>query len=185
MKNKTNGYDNGLLTLSEWTIRVGQLSARLGMALVIGWIGAMKFTSYEAHGISGFVENSPLLSWFYKVVSIQQFSNALGVIELSIAAGMLLGLAFPRIAIASALAACAMFATTLSFMVTTPGTFEQSLGFPALSVVPGQFLIKDAATLGLSVLLLGESLKQYVLSTRVCLPHNKTAPPISFQETLA
>lgn len=166
MKNETNANDSGLLALSEWTIRVGQLSARIGMALVIGWIGAMKFTSYEAHGISGFVENSPLLSWLYKVLTVQQLSNALGVVELAIAVGLMLGLAFPRIAIASALAAFGMFATTLSFMVTTPGTFEQSLGFPALSVVPGQFLVKDAASLGLSLLLLGEGLKQYVLGAR-------------------
>jgi len=57
-----------------------------------------------------------------------------------------------------------MFFTTLSFMLTTPGTFEPTLGFPALSVVPGQFLIKDAASLGLALLLLGQGLKQYAVS---------------------
>ncbi len=163
MTNETNTAGNKLLALSEWTIRAGQLSGRLGLSLVIGWIGAMKFTSYEAQGISGFVMNSPLLSWLYKVVTIQQLSNALGVVELAIAAGLILGLAFPRITIAAALAALGMFVTTLSFMVTTPGTFEPSLGFPALSVVPGQFLIKDAASLGLSLSLIGEGLNQYAL----------------------
>ena len=153
-----------LLQLAESIILVGQLSARIGLALVIGWIGAMKFTAFEAQGISGFVQNSPMLSWTYSMLSIQQFSNTLGVIELLIAAGLLLGATRPLIGIISALGAFGMFFTTLSFMLTTPGTFEPTLGFPALSVVPGQFLIKDAASLGLALLLLGQGLKQYAVS---------------------
>jgi len=66
-----------LLPLAESIILVGQLSARIGLALVIGWIGAMKFTAFEAQGISGFVQNSPMLSWTYSMLSIQQFSNTL------------------------------------------------------------------------------------------------------------
>ena len=31
--------------------RVGGLLARYGLAVVIGWIGLLKFTSYEAQGI--------------------------------------------------------------------------------------------------------------------------------------
>jgi uncharacterized membrane protein YkgB len=51
-----------------------------------------------------------------------------------------------------------MFLTTLSFLVTTPGVWEPSLGgFPALSAVPGQFLIKDLALLGISLWSLGEA----------------------------
>jgi Protein of unknown function, DUF417 len=51
-----------------------------------------------------------------------------------------------------------MFLTTLSFLVTTPGVWEPSLGgFPALSTVPGQFLIKDLALLGISLWTLGEA----------------------------
>jgi len=36
---------------------------RYGLALVIGWIGVMKFTGYEAQGIEPLVAHSPLLSW--------------------------------------------------------------------------------------------------------------------------
>jgi hypothetical protein len=51
-----------------------------------------------------------------------------------------------------------MFLTTLSFLITTPGVWEPSLGgFPALSAVPGQFLIKDLALLGISLCTLGEA----------------------------
>jgi uncharacterized membrane protein YkgB len=51
-----------------------------------------------------------------------------------------------------------MFLTTLSFLVTTPGVWEPSLGgFPALSAVPGQFLVKDLALLGMALWSLGEA----------------------------
>ena len=42
----------------------------------------------------------------------------------------------------------------------TPGVWEPSLGgFPALSALPGQFLIKDLALLGISLWSFGESWK--------------------------
>src|SRR5262249_32663833 len=67
----------------------------------------------------------------------------------------------PVLARASALGsalAVGMFLTTLSFLVTTPGVWEPSLGgFPALSALPGQFLIKDLALLGISLWSLGEA----------------------------
>jgi uncharacterized membrane protein YkgB len=36
---------------------------RYGLALVIGWIGMMKFKGYEAQGIEPLVTHCPLLSW--------------------------------------------------------------------------------------------------------------------------
>jgi uncharacterized membrane protein YkgB len=54
--------------------------------------------------------------------------------------------------------AIGLFATTLSFLFSTPG-WEPSLGFPALSAMPGQFLLKDIVLFGASVWSLGESLK--------------------------
>ena len=53
-----------------------------------------------------------------------------------------------------------MFLTSLSFLVTTPGVWERSLGgFLALSALPGQFLLKDLALLGISLWTLGETWK--------------------------
>src|SRR5271166_5704348 len=54
---------------------LGQHVIRYGLVLVLLWIGGMKFTAYEAQGIKGLVENSPLLSWAYAVLSVQGFSN--------------------------------------------------------------------------------------------------------------
>jgi uncharacterized membrane protein YkgB len=51
-----------------------------------------------------------------------------------------------------------MFLTTLSFLASTPGVFEASAeGFPALSVVPGQFLLKDVVLLAAALWSLAEA----------------------------
>jgi len=49
-----------------------------------------------------------------------------------------------------------MFATTLSFLATTPGVWEEDEGPPKLSLV-GQFLAKDSVYLAASLLLAAES----------------------------
>lgn len=52
--------------LSRWDARLTtltDLAARYSLVLVIAWIGALKFTSYEAHGIEPLVAHSPLMSW--------------------------------------------------------------------------------------------------------------------------
>ena len=36
---------------------VGRALARYGLVVVVAWIGLMKFTAYEAEGISPFVAN--------------------------------------------------------------------------------------------------------------------------------
>jgi uncharacterized membrane protein YkgB len=126
----------------------GLAVARYGLAIVVGWIGAMKFTAVEASAIEPLVRNSPLLGWMYGIMSVRRFSNTLGVVELLIAAAIAARRWSPRIAAAGSAAAVAMFLTTLTFLFSTPG-WEQSLGgFPALAVLPGQFLLKDLVLLG-------------------------------------
>ncbi len=137
---------------------VGQGLVRYGLVLVVGWIGAMKFTGYEAAGIQPLVANSPLMSWMYGFLSVQGFSNLLGTVEIAVAAMIALRPVSPRIAAVGSAMAVMMFLTTLSFLLSTPG-WEASLGgFPALSVVPGQFLLKDVVLLGAAVWSLGEAL---------------------------
>ena len=60
-------------------------------------------------------------------------------------------------AVGSALAV-PMFLTTLSFILSTPGWEPTAGGFPALSRMPGQFLLKDIVLLGPAVWSLGEAL---------------------------
>jgi uncharacterized membrane protein YkgB len=137
---------------------VGRELARYGLVIVVGWIGFMKFTGYEAEGIRPFVAHSPLMSWVYGVMSVRGFSAALGVIEVAIAVLIATRPVAPRVSALGSALAVGMFLTTLSFLLTTPGVWEPSLGgFPALSAVPGQFLLKDLALLGIALWSLGEA----------------------------
>jgi len=139
---------------------IGGGAVRYGLVIVLAWIGAMKFTAYEAGGIKGLVENSPLMSFGYHLFSVRGFSNLIGATEILI--GLLIA-ARPWSARASVLGsalAVAMFATTLSFLLSTPGVWEPSSGgFPALSALPGQFLLKDLVLFGAAVWSFGEAWK--------------------------
>src|SRR6188474_2773262 len=65
-------------TWAEGVEAAGRHSARYGLVLVLLWIGGMKFTAYEAEGISGFVANSPLMSPAYSLFSVRGLSALLG-----------------------------------------------------------------------------------------------------------
>ncbi len=94
---------------------VGGIIIRYGLVLVLLWLGGMKFTLYEAEGLRGVVSTSPLLSWGYRLFSLQGFSNLLGVIEITFA---VLIAARPLAPLASAVGsfgAVGMFLITLSF----------------------------------------------------------------------
>ena len=70
-----------LILAQGWKLRVqavGSLVLRYDLVLVIGWIGLMKFTAYEAKGIQPLVAHSPLMSWMYGFLTVRGFSNALG-----------------------------------------------------------------------------------------------------------
>ena len=48
--------------VGDWVAACGALLIQYGLVLVVGWIGIMKFTTYEATGIQPLVAHSPLLS---------------------------------------------------------------------------------------------------------------------------
>ena len=153
MTTKPAGYIKGIHIQA-----VGLHLARYGLVLVVAWIGAMKFTAYEASGIQPLVSNSPFMSWVYSILSIQAFSSLLGSAEIAIALMIALRPLSAALAAIGSGAAVAMFLTTLSFLFSTPG-WEPSLGgFPALSALPGQFLIKDIVLLGAAIWSFGEAL---------------------------
>jgi uncharacterized membrane protein YkgB len=146
--------------ISERIAALGALLIQYGLVLVLGWIGAMKFTAYEATAIQPLVAHSPLLSWAYQLLSVQAFSNVLGVTEIAVAVMIALRPLSARVAALGSGLAVMMFLTTLSFLLSTPG-WEPSLGgFPALSVAPGQFVLKDVVLLGVALWLLGETLRE-------------------------
>lgn len=139
---------------------------RYGLALVILWIGLMKFTTYEALGIQPLVASSPLMGWMYSILSVREFSAGLGIVEVVIAALIALRPWFPKASAAGSATAVLMFLTTLSFLLSAPG-WEASLGgFPALSASVGQFLLKDAVLLGAAIWTYGEAYSAKENNTR-------------------
>ena len=150
-------------TRNEIALRISVFGFRVlryGLVLVIGWIGMMKFTGYEATGIQPLVAHSPFMSWMYHLLSVRQFSCGLGVVEVGTAILIALRAFSPKACALGSAAAALMFLTTLSFLFTTPGWEPTLGGFPALSAQPGQFLLKDSVLLGAAIWSLGEALAE-------------------------
>ena len=102
----------------------------LSLAIIYFWFGGMKFTEYEAQGLVPLVSNSPLVGWFYDLLSVRGFSAFLGVIELSIGLLVLVGLFNPATSVLGGLLSAGLFMTTLSFMATTPAPSSRASAFP-------------------------------------------------------
>jgi|1185.fasta_scaffold111915_2 uncharacterized membrane protein YkgB len=138
-------------------LRSGAIILRYGLVLLVLWFGVFKFTPTEAEAIQPLVSNSPLLAWLYALTGVRGASRLVGLAEIAIA---LLVAARPFSARASAIGsigAIIMFLTTLSFLVTTPGSWGVVDGI----LVPtgaGGFLIKDVLLLGAAVWTAAEAL---------------------------
>lgn len=156
--------ENGVQTTNTLSNNLGAKITKFGiggiyvaMTIIYLWFGGMKFTSYEANGIHGFVSNSPLLSWMYSFLSIQGFSNFLGVLEISV--GLLIA---ARVFSLSSQSWAVYFQPDSFYDIVVHADytrcFEASLGFPAISVVPGQFLLKDLGLFVVSIFIVGTSL---------------------------
>src|SRR5216684_1916746 len=109
------------------------------------------------YGLVVLIAHSPVFSWVYGVVSVRAFAAVLGTLEITAALLIALRPLSPRISAAGSAMGVLLFASTLSFLVTTPGVLAAS-GFPVLSVPPGQFLLKDLVLAGASLWTLGDSL---------------------------
>jgi uncharacterized membrane protein YkgB len=138
---------------------IGKAIVRWGLVVVLAWIGGMKFTAYEAMGIQPLVAHSPVVGWMYDFLSVRSFSTMLGFIEIGTAVLIALRSLSPKASAIGSVLAMGLFATTLSFLISTPGWEPTLGGFPALSAMPGQFLLKDIVLFGAAVWCLGESLK--------------------------
>lgn len=135
-------------------------SLRWSLVVIFLWFGGMKFTAYEAASISPFINNSPIMSWLHMLFGVQGTSYLIGVIELLTAVTLAIGAFRPVFSALGAAMSAATYLITLTFFVSTPGIAETTAGgFPALSVAPGQFLLKDLVLLAASLSLFAASLK--------------------------
>jgi uncharacterized membrane protein YkgB len=135
----------------------GRLLVRYGLVVVIAWIGALKYTSYEATAIQPLIAHSPIFSWLYSIVSVRAFAAALGTAEIIAALLIAVRPLAPRLSALGSAMGVLLFLSTLSFLFTTPGATAAG-GFPVLSVLPGQFLLKDLVLIGAALWTLGDSL---------------------------
>ncbi|BCO18269.1 hypothetical protein KUC3_11260 [Alteromonas sp. KC3] len=111
------------------------------VAMVLLWIGGMKFYEFEANGIVGLIETSPFMSWLYTLFSVQGASNVIGVFDVFFALALGIGLLLNQKTIikVSGLAALSVFLMTQTFIFTVPDTLSSETIFNRL----GQFVIKD------------------------------------------
>lgn len=130
----------------------GLLLTRIGLALFLGYFGALKLTLAEATAIQPVIENSPTLAWLYPMIGVVDTARILGVVELATALLLLAGTLSAPLAVLGSLLAVATFTVTLSFLATTPGSFTFAAGFPLPAPsATAAFVMKDVFLLGLAV----------------------------------
>ncbi|UAK72655.1 DUF417 family protein [Aeromonas enteropelogenes] len=122
----------------------GFLIALAGVVLTLLWIGVFKFTPTEAAAIKPLVASHPLMSWLYGPLSEQGVSNLIGLAEIVIAIGLIVGLWQPRIGYWSSMGAIVTFLVTLSFLLTLTGVWKVVDGVPVTEF----FIFKDLVFLG-------------------------------------
>ncbi len=148
----TNGFTN----IIDGIASHGLFAA---LSLVFIWFGAMKFTAYEAAAIEGLIANSPLIFFLLDIFGTQGISYLIGTVEIAIGALLALRLISPKLGAVGAAGAAITFLLTFTFFFSTPGVFEASVGGLGISVLPGQFLLKDIVLFTASVAALSSALK--------------------------
>ncbi len=123
------------------------------------WIGGLKFTMYEAEGIKPLIENSGLLSWGYSLMSVQGFSILIGITEIVFGLIKVLYSLAPKLSVLGSYGVIIMAIVTLSYILNTAAgaIWQDGSGFPFLSPMLGQFLLKDMLLLGAAIFTAGET----------------------------
>jgi uncharacterized membrane protein YkgB len=179
-----------ILKVAARADRVGVTVTRIGLIVVLLWIGSLKAFKYEAQGIVPLVANSPLMSFFYAepegykthmnpegaLVPANRewheknhtFTFAYGLGAVIVLYGLMLCLHpwLPQVAASGGFLVFLMSFVTLSFLVTTPECWVPALGdlnhgFPFLSGA-GRLVIKDAIMMGAALVVMADSAKAYL-----------------------
>lgn len=108
---------------------VGAKIIRYGLVIVLLWVGALKFTAYEAEGIQGLVANSPLISWLYSVTSVRGASMLIGAIEIILGLLIATRSVAPKVSAIGSIGAIIMFLLTLTLSSRRLGCGSQAMVF--------------------------------------------------------
>ncbi len=171
--------------------RLGMMVTRIGLVVVLVWIGSLKIFDYEAEGIVPLVANSPFMSFLYRQPAgeYRQHMNregervpankewherngsyrfAYGLGTVIVAFGIMIALHpwRPRVAAVGSFLVVVMSIVTLSFLITTPECWVPNIGtsehgFPLLSVA-GRLVVKDAIMMGAALVTMADSAKAYL-----------------------
>lgn len=137
---------------------IGSSTLRSALVLNLLWIGALKFEDYEVENIHPLVSSSPFFAPVLKRLGEKKTARIVGMTEIAFASLIAAKPLAPRASVLGGIGAIGMFATTLSFLFTTPEAWQEGRGAPKLSMA-GQFLVKDTVFLGASLLVTAESLR--------------------------
>ncbi len=133
-----------ILTLEARLSAAAPHVLRLGLVLLLAWFGLFKFTTAEAKAILPLIEQSPLMFFLPALLGMQGASNLIGVTELIIAALLIAGWRSPVANRWGALLGALTFVVTLSFLASSPSTWQVVEGLP----LADGFLLKDLVLLG-------------------------------------
>ncbi|KAA2238520.1 DUF417 family protein [Chitinophaga agrisoli] len=135
--------------------KAGYALGVIATALVLLWIGLLKFTTAEAMAIKPYVEHSFLMSWLYKIASVNVVSDLVGVFEIVTGVLLLASFSSRTAGRIGGYLALIIFVTTLSFLFTTPGIWKMSEFVP----VTDFFVVKDLAFLAIALQVTGRHSK--------------------------
>jgi uncharacterized membrane protein YkgB len=98
---------------------VGRYLVRYALVVVIAWIGALKYGTYEA-AIQPLIAHSPIFSWLYSILSVRTFAAVLSSLEILAALLIAIRPVATRIPVIGSTMAILLFLSTLSFLFTMP-----------------------------------------------------------------
>lgn len=135
------------------SLATAQIIFKYGLAIVLIWIGFMKFKNNEALQLEKAIADTFLFSWMLKSISIFTFSKIIAWIH--IVSGVLLVIK-PTAKWGAILAIIIFFSSILVF-VSSGIIWQFGYGFPELSRI-GHSLLKDFVLFGVSLWVLQDSL---------------------------
>ena len=131
---------------------------RCGLATTLVWIGALKFKDYEVQNAEVLVTASPLTSRLREKLGAHKLARLIGITQMSLGSLIAAKPVAPQASAVGSFGAVGLFLGTLSFLVTTPESWQEGQGMPQLSML-GEALLKDTVLLGAAILTAAESLR--------------------------
>lgn len=110
--------------------KAGVAFIRYGLAIVLIWIGILKFTPYEAQGIQPLVANSPFFSWLYPSLGVRGFSYLLGTVEIALGLLICCRPFMPKISAWAALAALSLSSSRFLYCSLHRASYRKAVHSP-------------------------------------------------------